>query len=219
MECNCLCSKLPMELARIILLLAFTSFAFSCTCVQGRHHHKKHHPKHSIALPPMADPPSEPPEPMNSTDVPPALSPQPIATGPDMNSTNSTSPPPHLKSPIGAGSSGNSTNSTNVPVPFPPAPAPIVAGTDGNSSYSATIFDVRSFGAVGDGVSDDTEAFKNAWVSACQAGSAVLLSPQGYSFKIRSAIFTGPCQSGIVFQVHCIILVDLLWFASSAMIE
>lgn len=204
-----------MELARIILLLAFTSFAFSCTCVQGRHHHKKHHSKNSIALPPMADPPSEPPEPMNSTSVPPAPSPQPNAPGSGMNSTNSTSPPP-LHIPIGGGSSGNSTNSTNVPVPFPPAPAPTDAGTNGNSSNSTTIFDVRSFGAVGDGVSDDTEAFKSAWVSACQGGTGVLLVPQGYSFKIRSAIFTGPCQSGIVFQVHCINLVDHFWFASNA---
>ncbi|XP_010921359.1 polygalacturonase At1g48100 [Elaeis guineensis] len=194
-----------MELARIILLLAFTSFAFSCTCVQGRHHHKKHHSKNSIALPPMADPPSEPPEPMNSTSVPPAPSPQPNAPGSGMNSTNSTSPPP-LHIPIGGGSSGNSTNSTNVPVPFPPAPAPTDAGTNGNSSNSTTIFDVRSFGAVGDGVSDDTEAFKSAWVSACQGGTGVLLVPQGYSFKIRSAIFTGPCQSGIVFQVDGIVM-------------
>ncbi|XAR49240.1 Polygalacturonase [Bertholletia excelsa] len=54
---------------------------------------------------------------------------------------------------------------------------------------------------MGDGVTDDTEAFKMAWDSACQAESATLLVPYGYSFMVKPAIFTGPCRSGLVFQI------------------
>ncbi|PSS06072.1 Polygalacturonase [Actinidia chinensis var. chinensis] len=57
------------------------------------------------------------------------------------------------------------------------------------------------FGAVGDGITDDTDAFKTVWDTACQVESGVLLVPNGYSFMIQSTIFTGPCQSGFVFQV------------------
>lgn len=69
------------------------------------------------------------------------------------------------------------------------------------SPFSDNIFNVRSFGAVGDGVADDTEAFKTAWVSACEASPAVVLVPAGFTFMIQSIIFTGPCQNGIVLQV------------------
>lgn len=63
------------------------------------------------------------------------------------------------------------------------------------------VYDVRMFGGVGDGVADDTDAFKTAWDSACQTHSGVLLVPHGYTFMIQSTIFTGPCQNGFVFQV------------------
>ncbi|KAI9071396.1 hypothetical protein K1719_037026 [Acacia pycnantha] len=64
------------------------------------------------------------------------------------------------------------------------------------------VYNVRSFGAVGDGVSDDTQAFKLAWDTACQAeGSGTLLVPDGYIFMIQSTIFTGPCKTAITFQI------------------
>ncbi|KAK3034672.1 hypothetical protein RJ639_033627 [Escallonia herrerae] len=75
------------------------------------------------------------------------------------------------------------------PTPDPHNPSP-----DG-------VFDVRIFGAVGDGVTDDTEAFKMAWDTACQFDSGVLLVPCDYSFMIQSTIFTGSCQGSFVFQV------------------
>ncbi|XP_039129177.1 polygalacturonase At1g48100-like [Dioscorea cayenensis subsp. rotundata] len=74
------------------------------------------------------------------------------------------------------------------------------------SPFSDNIFNVRSFGAVGDGVADDTEAFKTAWVSACEASPAVVLVPAGFTFMIQSIIFTGPCQNGIVLQVEGVIM-------------
>lgn len=90
-------------------------------------------------------------------------------------------------------------------ISLPPAPAPeAVSPSYEVKSFpnSPTVFDVQSFGAIGDGVTDDTQAFKMAWDTACQSEeTGVLLVPKGYSFLIQSAIFTGPCKSGITFQV------------------
>ncbi|KAL6515893.1 hypothetical protein OROGR_019198 [Orobanche gracilis] len=91
---------------------------------------------------------------------------------------------------------------TSTPPSFPPdaasAPSPDHRG-NWNDYYGA--FDVRMFGAIGDGVTDDTEAFKTTWDVACQTDCGVLLVPDGYTFLIQSTIFTGPCRNGFVFQV------------------
>ena len=89
-------------------------------------------------------------------------------------------------------------------ISLPPSPAPEAATPSYNGGYSAytTVFDVRSFGAVGDGVIDDTQAFKMAWETACETESATLLVPHGHSFMIQSTIFTGPCKTGLIFQVY-----------------
>ncbi|XP_009615869.1 polygalacturonase At1g48100-like [Nicotiana tomentosiformis] len=90
-------------------------------------------------------------------------------------------------------------------ISLPPSPAPEGApNTDNgkNSNDSAAIFNVLSYGAVGDGVTDDTQAFKMAWDAACQIDSAIVLVPYHYSFMIQSTIFTGPCKSGLVFQIE-----------------
>ncbi|KAJ4844789.1 hypothetical protein Tsubulata_003503 [Turnera subulata] len=86
----------------------------------------------------------------------------------------------------------------------PPTPAPepsAVPSDDGSTNNASGVFDVRRFGAVGDGVTDDTEAFKMAWDTACQVDGAVILVPYGQKFMIQSTIFTGPCQGGLVLQV------------------
>ncbi|CAJ1874095.1 unnamed protein product [Sphenostylis stenocarpa] len=72
-----------------------------------------------------------------------------------------------------------------------------------NNNNASGVFDVRKFGAIGDGKTDDTESFKMAWDTACQSESAVnnILAPQGFSFLIRSTIFTGPCQGVLVLKV------------------
>ena len=92
------------------------------------------------------------------------------------------------------------------PAPEPePAPAPEPAEppyNDGDPNNSSGVFDVRKFGAAGNGITDDTDAFKMAWDSACQSDSAaVILVPKGLSFMIQSTIFTGPCKGVLVFQV------------------
>ncbi|XXG84612.1 hypothetical protein AAC387_Pa10g2098 [Persea americana] len=90
------------------------------------------------------------------------------------------------------------------PVPQPPAyyptPSPPDSSGSGDSSPDGCSFDVRSYGAVGDGSTDDTDAFKLAWKDACASESAVLLVPSDYNFMITSTIFSGPCKRGLVFQ-------------------
>ncbi|GER48598.1 pectin lyase-like superfamily protein [Striga asiatica] len=66
-----------------------------------------------------------------------------------------------------------------------------------------SVFNVLSYGALGDGLSDDTLAFKTAWDLACRANvPAVFLVPGHYTFLIQSTIFTGPCGNGLVFQIE-----------------
>ncbi|KAK4418014.1 Polygalacturonase [Sesamum alatum] len=91
----------------------------------------------------------------------------------------------------------HSHHASQISMP-PEASAP--SPDDNSNTYNGT-YDVRMFGAVGDGVTDDTEAFKTAWDNACQTDAGVLLVPYGYTFMIQSTIFTGPCETGFVFQV------------------
>lgn len=84
----------------------------------------------------------------------------------------------------------------------PEAQPPISNSID---SDPAAVFNVMSFGAVGDGVTDDTQAFKMAWDAACHAiatTTPTVLVPNRYSFMIQSTIFTGPCTNGIIFKIE-----------------
>ncbi|KAF8392738.1 hypothetical protein HHK36_023087 [Tetracentron sinense] len=90
---------------------------------------------------------------------------------------------------------------SQISQPPSPPPEPANPSYNGNSSNATQVFNVQSFGAVGDGITDDTQAFKMAWDTACQVESAILFVPDGYSFMIQSTIFTGPCKSGFKFQV------------------
>ncbi|KAK8967861.1 Polygalacturonase [Platanthera guangdongensis] len=75
-----------------------------------------------------------------------------------------------------------------------------------NSSSDDCVFDVRDFGAAGDGYTDDTESFLLAWRAACAADSGVLLVPSDGVFMITSTIFSGPCQPGLLFQVDGVLM-------------
>lgn len=88
------------------------------------------------------------------------------------------------------------------PSPVYPPPVPSDPSGPGDNSSSGCVFDVTSYGAVGDGSTDDTPAFRTAWKAACAVESAVLLVPSGYVFTITSTIFSGPCNRGLVFQVR-----------------
>ncbi|KAI3810714.1 hypothetical protein L1987_20336 [Smallanthus sonchifolius] len=89
--------------------------------------------------------------------------------------------------------------STVNPFSLAPSPAPEPPKTQS----STRVFDVRLFGAVGDGVADDTQAFKMAWDSTCQSDEpSILLVPKHYSFLLQSTIFTGSCGNKFVFQIE-----------------
>ncbi|KAL6146452.1 hypothetical protein ACLB2K_057131 [Fragaria x ananassa] len=91
---------------------------------------------------------------------------------------------------------------SQISVPPSPAPAAAVSPTyNGSSALGTTVFNVRTFGAVGNGVTDDTEAFKMAWDSACQTENSEVLVPKSRSYMLQSTIFTGPCKSGLKLQI------------------
>lgn len=89
-------------------------------------------------------------------------------------------------------------------VSSPPCPAPeYPTERSTQNASSVKYYNVKSFGAVGDGVTDDTQAFKMAWDAACQDRvSSSLIVPRRKSFMIQSTIFTGPCRNSVTFQVR-----------------
>ncbi|KAK1560667.1 hypothetical protein Q3G72_029468 [Acer saccharum] len=192
-----------MAFSRVSLLvfcISLICFFFSSDA--RSHHHVKHkhtHHHHNVSeiseppsLPPLSADPSNDDNAYNSTDAP-SHPPEASSSSHDhenaYNSTPSPSPSP----------SPETTHPPNHGRGYPPSRAP---SPSPSPAYAANVFDVRKFGAIGDGLTDDTEAFKMAWDSACQEeDSAVLLVPYGSSFMIQSTIFTGPCQGGLVFQV------------------
>ncbi|KAK4791545.1 hypothetical protein SAY86_031958 [Trapa natans] len=60
---------------------------------------------------------------------------------------------------------------------------------------------VDSFGAAGDGISDDTEAFVKAWNTACSASNSVFLVPLGRVYLVNATRFKGPCADKLVIQI------------------
>uniref|UniRef100_A0A7N0RER3 endo-polygalacturonase n=1 Tax=Kalanchoe fedtschenkoi TaxID=63787 RepID=A0A7N0RER3_KALFE len=63
------------------------------------------------------------------------------------------------------------------------------------------LVNVDSFGAAGDGVSDDTEAFANAWDQACSNAKSVLLVPPQRTYLVNATRFKGPCAGKLVVQI------------------
>ncbi|KAM6575482.1 hypothetical protein CsatA_023809 [Cannabis sativa] len=66
---------------------------------------------------------------------------------------------------------------------------------------SKILVNVDSFGAVGDGVADDTQAFQKAWDTACSTSRAVLLVPQDRRYLVNATKFQGPCAEKLVIQI------------------
>ncbi|GMN55070.1 hypothetical protein TIFTF001_024189 [Ficus carica] len=109
-------------------------------------------------------------------------------------------PPPPSVVPSDPASPSPPTPTTSPPVLSDPYP------NDPSNPSSGCTFDVMSFGAVGDGSTDDTAAFREAWKAACAVESAVVLAPADYCFKITSTIFSGPCRPGLIFQVDGVLM-------------
>ncbi|MBA0793020.1 hypothetical protein Gohar_017457 [Gossypium harknessii] len=69
------------------------------------------------------------------------------------------------------------------------------------------VFDVRRFGAKGNGKTDDTKAFQDAWSGACKVEGSTVLVPSKFTFLVGPASFSGVnCQPNIVFQLDGIII-------------
>ncbi|KAK2644047.1 hypothetical protein Ddye_019242 [Dipteronia dyeriana] len=94
-----------------------------------------------------------------------------------------------------------STPSNNPSVPSDP-----YLNDPRNTTTSECIFDVTDYGAIGDGYTDDTAAFREAWKAACAVESATVLAPSDNTFIVTSTIFSGPCQPGLVLQVNGILM-------------
>ncbi|XP_010418948.1 PREDICTED: polygalacturonase At1g48100-like [Camelina sativa] len=84
-----------------------------------------------------------------------------------------------------------------------PSPAPNPAYDD-YDNIAPTVFDVTSFGAIGDCTTDDTSAFKMAWDAACMttgSKSSLLLVPDTFCFLVKPTSFNGPCRTQLVLQI------------------
>ncbi|XP_042035424.1 probable polygalacturonase At1g80170 isoform X3 [Salvia splendens] len=64
------------------------------------------------------------------------------------------------------------------------------------------VSNVEAFGAIGDGVSDDTKAFVGAWEKACsKRGNSIFLVPKGKRYLVSANKFKGPCAGQLVIQI------------------
>ncbi|XP_048615947.1 exopolygalacturonase [Brassica napus] len=79
--------------------------------------------------------------------------------------------------------------------------ASLASGVSAAAPAGRMIFDVRSYGARGDGKTDNANAFTRAWKDACQwKGSARVFVPLG-TFYLGGVTFVGPCQNRISFII------------------
>lgn len=60
---------------------------------------------------------------------------------------------------------------------------------DPSNSTSHVVFNVMSFGAVGDGVEDDIAAVNKAWDAACQSQSSAMLLLPSQRFLYRTKYY------------------------------
>ncbi|KAL9238605.1 hypothetical protein vseg_013002 [Gypsophila vaccaria] len=79
---------------------------------------------------------------------------------------------------------------------------PRIGSTGNEEPMKGRMLHVHSYGAVGDGISDDTEAFISAWKVACSLSSrSSILIPEGYTYLVRPINFAG-CQAQITLRIY-----------------
>lgn len=78
------------------------------------------------------------------------------------------------------------------------APEPVAPATSGQ-----TVADVKTYGAVGDGVTNDTAAFNAALRAAADAGGGVCLVPKG-TYIISASGITAPYRPAVSSGVHLV---------------
>ncbi|KAL0415339.1 UNVERIFIED_CONTAM: putative polygalacturonase [Sesamum latifolium] len=74
-----------------------------------------------------------------------------------------------------------------------------------SSLGATTILNVMSYGAVGNGRADDSQAFLKAWKAACQgqatSATPVVYVPPKKTFLLSPLTFNGPCKSSRVYML------------------
>ncbi|XP_057811022.1 polygalacturonase At1g48100 [Salvia miltiorrhiza] len=89
--------------------------------------------------------------------------------------------------------------SKNGDASLAPAPAPLPDSGPGPSK--SPVFNILSFGARANGVSDDSKALLEAWKSACKVAGGVVEIPVGLEFLIKPLTLQGPCRPNLVLQI------------------
>ncbi|KAK9099070.1 hypothetical protein Syun_026115 [Stephania yunnanensis] len=65
------------------------------------------------------------------------------------------------------------------------------------------VLSVDGFGAKGDGIIDDTQAFRDAWSVACSSPSQSIVEiPAGNTYLVGPIDFAGPCKSKVTLKVY-----------------
>ncbi|KAM6602256.1 hypothetical protein CsatA_021865 [Cannabis sativa] len=70
---------------------------------------------------------------------------------------------------------------------------------------TSSAVNILNYGAVGNGIKDDSLAFSKAWSDTCNsvANQSTLLVPSGHTFLVQPLTFTGPCKSpNLYFQLE-----------------
>ncbi|KAH6801950.1 Pectin lyase-like superfamily protein [Perilla frutescens var. frutescens] len=81
-----------------------------------------------------------------------------------------------------------------------PAPAPL-PDYGASPTVQPLVFNILSFGAKANGVSDDSKALLAAWKSACKVTGGVVEIPSGLKFLIKPVTLQGPCRPNLVLQI------------------
>lgn len=85
------------------------------------------------------------------------------------------------------------------------------SGSNRTRLRSKRVLYVDEFGAKGDGFSDDTEAFKDAWEVACSLSSqAKIIVPARSTFLVHPIDFSGPCRSKVTLRVCHQVIITLM---------
>ncbi|KAL6610582.1 hypothetical protein ACP70R_040551 [Stipagrostis hirtigluma subsp. patula] len=65
----------------------------------------------------------------------------------------------------------------------------------GGGAEARVLLTLDDFGAAGDGIANDTQAFLNAWAAACASDEAAVLAvPPGKAYRIWPVQLSGPCR-------------------------
>ncbi|XP_056173210.1 exopolygalacturonase-like [Syzygium oleosum] len=70
-----------------------------------------------------------------------------------------------------------------------------------NQAQAQHVFNIKDFGAVGDGRTDTSKALSDAWSGACHSkGTSVVLIPRR-TYLLGPVLLAGPCNGAIEFQI------------------